>query len=529
MRPAPPGPRLITPETAAPTKRARRRAAVMVVHGMGQQVPYETLAQVADAVGERTGARDTMAVRPDRLAGRELRRAELAVDDVDVHLYEGYWAPITQGRVTARDVLRFLGAGAWQGITNAWGGFTRYRFGQSRTERPRVTTLLALLVASGVLASLVVMNLLALAVGGAAATAPAWLPPHVLSDITWLIGIFAASLVLTWTWTKVAAAARRLARVIHRARGATTDAPGAPAALTWPAWAAIGLTTAAAIGSAATALYLIGAELLLPSTQGGLGLTPLPTWVVAPAWAALLVVSILARGVFVSFVGDVAAYVSPHKLDKFADIRRQIKKTVCDDARALYAAKDADGAPYYDGVIIVGHSLGSVVAYDTLNTLLAEDATAPKEARVDVAARTPLLLTFGSPLDKTAFVFATSAKKGSATREALASLGQPLIQAAEYRRVRWVNVHASADIISGRLDLYDDPAGNAPAVDNRPDPAATTPLLAHNEFWENDLVWRVLREEGLRRTARTLDVQVPAQQKKEKETPAPRQEARAGE
>jgi hypothetical protein len=85
--------------------------------------------------------------------------------------------------------------------------------------------------------------------------------------------------------------------------------------------------------------------------------------------------------------------------------------------RSCLAARDlrarAVRAPH-----LVGRSLGSVVAYDTLNGLLNED--------VSRSTRTQLLLTFGSPLDKTAFLFRAQSEF-SDVREALAAATQPLI------------------------------------------------------------------------------------------------------
>ena len=52
----------------------------------------------------------------------------------------------------------------------------------------------------------------------------------------------------------------------------------------------------------------------------------------------------------------------------------------------------------------VGRSLGSVIVYDVLNRLVNEDEAIG--CSLKVVARTPLLLTFGSPLDRTAFLFA---------------------------------------------------------------------------------------------------------------------------
>ena len=111
-----------------------------------------------------------------------------------------------------------------------------------------------------------------------------------------------------------------------------------------------------------------------------------------------------------------------------------------------------------------------------------------------------MLLTFGSPLDKVAFLFTLQGEKTSAAREALAGSVQPLIADPAKRRFPWINVWAPTDIFSGRLDYYDLPeeageqaeAAGALRVDNRKDDEATTLLLAHSEYWENPLIFRVL-------------------------------------
>jgi hypothetical protein len=79
----------------------------------------------------------------------------------------------------------------------------------------------------------------------------------------------------------------------------------------------------------------------------------------------------------------------------------------------------------YDRLVIVGHSLGSVVAYDTLNAMIVADNHANKERKV--AERTSMLLTFGSPLDKTAYVFRNHKAIEAEVRGALAAQVQPLI------------------------------------------------------------------------------------------------------
>jgi hypothetical protein len=148
--------------------------------------------------------------------------------------------------------------------------------------------------------------------------------------------------------------------------------------------------------------------------------------------------------------------------------------------------------PRYDSVVIVGHSLGSVISYDTLNSRINWDQIECGFER-RVVPRTTHLITFGSPLDKTAFLFRTQVSSARNLREALAARVQPLI--LDYQKFRplgtfqWINIYAPADIISGQLDYYDasDTADltDVNRVTNIVDPEATTPLLAHVQYWES--------------------------------------------
>jgi hypothetical protein len=143
---------------------------------------------------------------------------------------------------------------------------------------------------------------------------------------------------------------------------------------------------------------------------------------------------------------------------------------------------------------MVGHSLGSVLAYDTLNALINLDNVCPDNERRGVVRRTRALITFGSPLDKTAFIFRMQASRDEDwIREQLAASAQPLILSYEQYRpltFRWVNIWSSMDIISGSLEYYDDPAGPPSPeqhVENLPDPQAWIPLAAHVQYWDGEV------------------------------------------
>jgi hypothetical protein len=192
------------------------------------------------------------------------------------------------------------------------------------------------------------------------------------------------------------------------------------------------------------------------------------------AWPLIVLASGFVRTVLVQFVGDVAIYVMPYKLDAFNDLRQEIKDAVYKIAHAVYALKDQSGRLMYDHVIVLGHSLGSVIAYDGLNRLILEDGAATPEQVLHIVDRTPLFLTFGSPLDKTAFIFGA---QGHDT----------------FRPRQWINIYSPWDIISGYLDLYDLPnSTSSKKVTNLPDPEATTLLMAHTEYWNDRLLVETL-------------------------------------
>jgi pimeloyl-ACP methyl ester carboxylesterase len=194
------------------------------------------------------------------------------------------------------------------------------------------------------------------------------------------------------------------------------------------------------------------------------------------------------RWFVVEFVGDVAAYVSAPWLDRFFKLRDEIKKVCCDVTRGVYDCNE------YDRIVLVGHSLGSVVAYDVLNTLINEDLLGKTPG---VIRRTTALLTFGSPLDKTAFVFRMQNVAKQYVREALASAVQPLIVLYKYRPPIWLNIWSPSDVISGSLEFYD-AADAGPSEDrrvrNRVDRRADLPLIAHVQYWNNPLLGICLLE-----------------------------------
>lgn len=633
-----------------PAARERPPRAVFVAHGMGQQIPFATLDAVAeglrreDAERRGVGVEELPAPRARTVVvdDRELRRIELDLQaagggEREVHLYEGYWAWLTQGQVNLRNVMAFLWRAGLRGVRSGTKAFRRRVFGPTREFTPPVRTVVYLLVALATVASLVALNSILAAVAAARSPlqdgTPGWLSDALFADLTTTFNLLLTVMAGLGALLVASAVARRfgwplglrkgLARVaallfllvlaaviaagvavpmllwVHGTGSGSTAAaetpadvggagggeadsdearrgeadrgaagaqgagssPAAPAAgqrervlqggvvdtfnrgfrwvlaglvalavvvvlLRWLLSFAGGLRrvladpraartwTAVVVAILAGLVALVVWEVrfftgMVESGEGGVG--SLQVALAGLAWAVLVLVSGVVRKLLIQYVGDVAAYVNPQTLDRFAELREQIKERVCGAARAVYAAPGGtDDGFLYDGVAVVGHSLGSVVVYDCLNRLLNQDdlGGAPAgEAResgrrgpLDVARRTLLLLTFGSPLDKTAFLFSLQGDRTGPGREAVAASVQPLLSDPAKRTFPWVNVWSPADIISGELDYYDPPEAergehpDAHFVVNQRDPEATTLLAAHNEYWTNREVFRTLHD-----------------------------------
>jgi hypothetical protein len=421
--------------------------AILVCHGMGQQVRYETISSIAEAIRteatELGGTSAPVQVHLSYDKGAFLARAELQWSDktkVDhaVHVYEAYWAPLTEGEVTYRDTILFLLSAAWNGLQ--WSklfrlsSFERWMFdGRKRMQIGRATF-------AGIIAVLVFLAL------------------------------------------QVALVAFALLTLAQQYR--TLLAMPLPAA-----------------GSKNFVLVLLSwLGPLFPGFEQLVRPESLGAWLKDAAclllWIAAIAEAFLARYFIIQYVGDVAAYISPYKDSKFDEIRREIQNIGLNVGKTIYGFGAPQATvPHYRTVVVVGHSLGSVLAYDTLNALINLDNVSEKTDRRDVVARTRALITFGSPLDKTAFIFRMQARTATEwVREQLAASIQPLIVSYEDYRpptFEWINIWSSMDIISGELNYYDDPERTPnvpPCVQNKPDPEARTFLKAHVQYWKNHLL-----------------------------------------
>jgi hypothetical protein len=584
------------------------KRAIWIVHGMGQQVPFETLDALAQGVLDAAPSKPNgwEVSLPPRIVSTKflspvspsqtqvVQRVEIKFRKpgpdhkrLELHLYEAYWAPLTEGVAKLPDVLAFLYDGALHGLLNCVRPFRRAMFPDDRSPvsvpPPKVgkveegiwtfrippiaafqiTAALLVVFALGAINAVIVaasaaklkfvvfgswpiseywdqLTAIATAVTAMALTFGAVLflaemskrenPPEVWKRI--VVG-------LSWVSLTIAAASIAIAAVLmaliprfpplglwiqHGLHYRATQFVATAMillALLLCAFASRRRASKRAQGedhrSGLFPLFLFIAGFFLhiallcllvviqyvrffdPARlphwqQLAIAFFGSPYWV----WPALLAISKLLRDLIVEYPGDVAIYVAPNKLDRFNEARQKIKQLALDSLMPLYAARGASSAvPLYSKVAVMGHSLGSVIAYDTLNKLLTLDQLL--DPPIGVADRTGILETFGSPLDKTAFFFSYQGTENFNIREQLAASVQPLIlNYASFRKFPWINVYSRSDIICGRLKFYDvNPPGSAfpraaYPVSNVPDPDAFVPLIAHVEYWRNSTLWNEL-------------------------------------
>jgi hypothetical protein len=214
-----------------------------------------------------------------------------------------------------------------------------------------------------------------------------------------------------------------------------------------------------------------------------------------PLLILLTLIIININKVYLTYAGGLLIYAIDSN-DRLESVRATINDAARQSLKVLYSFRDGDEF-MYDRIAVVGYSVGSLIAYETLNALIQDDMLS--EEKLHVADRTCLFETFGAPLDKLAFFFEIQ-DHGHFIRQALANARLPLVQSYESRKFPWVNVYSRNDIFSGPIRFYDDPniifgipsIRSDRAVHNIVDKEAIVPLIAHCEYYKNSTVWREL-------------------------------------
>ncbi len=501
-----------TSPTASPIAEGGRRfagrtAAILLIHGIGEPVPYQaTNAFVRGLAGE-------LGLGPETMEHRLARQGEQSTSSIRMHLaeplgrsgvgtldvYEFYWAGLVEERIKLRQVLGWLArtaltplrywsqlatvlapenAGAAQAPSVVWRSLLR------EVLRSVGLIVLAALVVFPFLYAALHARELARSGGDFLAVLRAVSDPLPLALVLLFAGI---GLGILW--------ASATYRTGLRPAG-TAGAPDIEVAAS-RSWLRASLVAGVALLVLAGAVHA-AFHLDLPGLLRHLWSVVRPWPVLAPLLAT--VVAVLARRFLVHFIGDIALYVTADERASFYRTRAEILEGSTTALRALLAD------PAYDVVYLAGHSLGSVIAYDTINRYIREVRTDPsmpgQPTTVDLN-RLRGLLTFGSPLDKVYYFFRTDVGDREAVRaQILSSLhgfrkvgsGRDYgdLKLAPYRipepaDFQWLNVFSPADPVSGYLDFY--------RVDvQRSRRYVAWPVGAHLRYWDDPDFYRLVAE-----------------------------------
>jgi hypothetical protein len=470
------------------------KRAVVVVHGIGQHQPYEMARTLTDSLLRIARETDPSArveqVVPEVQAaiktppGRIYRVIKSTDMDMFVDVYEAYWAPLTAG------LTSFLGI-VWWLLVNT--------FIPSRmVRRPSGKTLY------DVAASVCVLAIVALA----------------------YYGLFGALLQTTARVAPVVDQSRIYTPQVSFDLSRGISGTGQSLQLLRDSWIAptripLGVLSVSNLGrvlSPVTLLYLLGTavavyalfqfvfrlgELLsdtrqfvrnIPSHVTILGISAcvylLALGSVVPEfftygyiYVAFRLVNLWIQKYFVNYIGDIEVYVTRDSKNARFIAREQIRSRAVDAIKAAVTSRED-----YAEVLVLGHSLGSVVGLDALRELRQQAGTV---LSLNQFSRLTTFVTFGSPLEKTRFFFdRVSPDGGDRWMEFLREiqqtflrqfplppqppqLGQPPQPAGLAHRISWYNFWYFTDIIANSLESYNDiPVRDLVQVTQLPHPGA---------------------------------------------------------
>ena len=404
---------------------------------------------------------------------------------IDIH--EFYWAGMVQGRISLRNVLGWIARTSLTPL-RYWAQQSTVLFREGGRNAKRLPIFLRELLRAAMLIAVAALLLLPFVYAAAeASTVRAALQDlwgslrsvdRPVGLVSWLALLFFASMILRG-WLQLI-----VQRVKYRTRLKGQVAMERRAAR-W--WLIASVVAFVALAAAAWALHW-RLQLGVPGLIGRIAAALQPRPVFLPLLA--LAVAFVLRWPLVKFVGDIALYVTADSRSSRFRTRDEILARSTDLLRGLLAAGD------YDAVYVAGHSLGSVIAYDTINRLTREVRAADTDgARLDGHGFDQLkgLLTFGSPLDKVYYFFRTRVKDEEPIRAQLLSslhgfrrgrsgrdygdLQLDPYEMPEPEGFRWHNVFSRMDRVSGHLDFYE--------VDRQIHRAYWNPITAHLDYWND--------------------------------------------
>jgi hypothetical protein len=518
------------------------KVAIIVIHGIGQQRPYETLDQFIRGLSASFNQAMTPLSLEPRLdickdplrEQKEWVRASCLLTPSDheappvflsgkdqtigeISLFEYYWAPITQDQISYIGSLVFL----------IKAGFTPFKYFAANLavlapvgNRRRIFLVIFKELWRQACLFLPLIALLVFLLAFLCSQTPAELlalfratKPETLL----LIGILAVRYLYIWTIGAALYSSLRAKSTWQASRYWRLFLAVALAGhiFLWPLWIS-GILRGAArffssiarhahflpvlLGHWSTVMRSLAEKTELPHGLGGwvwlkdfLFLKPTFShshYISVPLWFLL---AYFVRFILIDYVGDVAVYVNASELSKNFKAREQILDECAGVLGQILRQRTNPNdltSPYrYDRVLIAAHSLGSVIAYDSINELLdrvrGSSPGNPSALQPEDLEKLRGMVTFGCPLNKIFYFFREHIQSSQSVRRQIVDVlhgfrvqlslrtypptsagpGGPMLSNPDPRWAlaeqhlqsgfRWINAYALADPASGRLSFYD--------------------------------------------------------------------------
>lgn len=425
------------------------KRALVVVHGIGVQQRGETRDLVVSAL-EGSNKKDTR-------AGYEREPAELGKDappivrrvtkdGLTLDVYEVYWAPQASRKTTARSVLGWL-------LRNTFLPGLVLRQPSRKTMADVAQVGFLTIIVSFVLLMAVAMlgNLTAEASCANDPTQEACksMPVYQPAKLT--------GKQITWGWQRQLAdtvgTLKRVARLSDRKLVDLTPSHAADvlkhvrlhtalvlAAVVWlTAQILFRLFNLWGGGNPGAQLMLLIAEIVLLF----LAIQLVPPLFVAFAWVLTATTQVLrlARNFLAESIGDVQVYVGLNENSEHFAVRKAIHQEV-DRVFQLLAERG------YEEIVVFGHSLGSVIAFDALDGLRFR--TPPLLPKVKA------FVTFGAAIEKVRYFFDQRAP-GSRERAELAADAFDGVAGDR----SWINIWYGNDVVANPITSLNKPGWKA--------------------------------------------------------------------
>ena len=421
--------------------------ALIVVHGIGEQRPGDTLDAIVRGLKSQ-GAEGGELVQEDRPFGQDLPPDAIRVrkDDVELDVYEVYWAPLTARKTTPGSVLWWL-----LRATFLPGASLR------RTSLKSLQDLAAGLIA-GALVALVALGALT-SLGNLSAQVACRTDPEVVCDVP-IEQRAVSGEAVTWRGlaqvTAIAGAIAKSLDITDRPLADLTPSHGADvlgkvSLFSWLLMLLVGFLGAQLLFRLMQLIvtlvqgrdrfsdnHLLGQLLLLTALSAG--------WLVAvqllaPVLTGFVLVLMIAwtvglgaRRFLAESLGDVQVYSERDENSAHHAARGAVLK----ESERLFELIASRG---YDHIVIVGHSLGSVIAFTSLDRLVRR--LPPLLPRIEA------FITIGTALEKVRFFFERPKEADEAASYRLVAPAQKI---ADGRA--WLNLWYENDLVANPITTF---------------------------------------------------------------------------